>query len=551
MMVHRSKVIRWMKQLVALEKKGGVEARYSSNEESSNPSGSSALLICNKWNNGLDRVAIVNQSLATQLAKKVPTYSTILDVKDYNITEDKETGVRLVSPDKEVVNRLPNRTPNIEWLLVSHASYFSHLKSDISGIGLVLGHFAVDGDNQHLANAGLNIKNEVACDSQFILFNHEVGEDCGNIDVENSACEIASRASAIFSVGPYVYNHYSIKYQALNSVEHVCYYPDLNKQFSDTVVKPYEGSHKQILTICNVKSRDDFCRYDVVAMAMGKVGEKFHGVHETVPVWKLYGVNESISNDFREYLIDKSDCRYLNIPAPYTVVSKATLKTAIQQSVLLLAPEKKDPFNFAAYLAMQAGLPTLVPSCSGIKVFLDRLFPGDDYSDYCSVDTGFYDNTAETDSKNWCDKIISRINPRTCSVAFKRADEIKKKLVDNPTILKSQKQFLHKCQEVLKFQNGDAEGRQRTISSGSALSLASIDESPDDDFDGMKSPEKVSTQRSTKWTGQLTALRAEKDDYETLKVYKIGKHKNIKLAKGKAAQKCISVLMRKSNHQLL
>ncbi|XP_070559094.1 uncharacterized protein [Ptychodera flava] len=439
-----------MRLSLSSQSSSDADARLLSYREGSNPS---TLLICNKWNNGLDRVAIVNQSLATQLAEKVPTYSTMLEVKDYNITEDKETGVRLVSPNKEVVNRLPNRAPNIEWLLVSHASYFSHLKSDIPGISLVLGHFAVDEDNQHLANAGLTITNEVAGGSQFFLFNHEIGEDCGKIDVENSACKIASEASAIFSVGPYVYEHYRTKYQALKSVEHVCYYPDLNKQFSKTMVQPYSGSHKQILTICNVKSKDDFCRYDVVAMAMGKVGKQFHGVHETVPVWKLYGVNERISDDFRKYLIAKSQCGHLNIPAPYSNVSLATLKTAIQQSVLLLAPEKKDPFNFAAYLAMQAGLPTLVPSCSGINVFLDRLFPGDDYSDYCSVDTGFYGNTAETDSKNWCDKIISRINPRTCGVAFKRADEIKKKLVDNPEILQSQKQFIQKCQEVLRFQN--------------------------------------------------------------------------------------------------
>ncbi|XP_070559074.1 uncharacterized protein [Ptychodera flava] len=273
-----------------------------------------------------------------------------------------------------------------------------------------------------------------------MLINHDIPEDFGDYKLEQKAYHAAEMADVVLSVGPEVYSHFQNKYQSLRrQVPHFCYYPPTSEQFTSIQVKNYDSGVNQILTICNVQSERDFSRYDVIAVAMGKVGDNFSHHYDKVPKWNLYGVNSEVAESFRKHLLKKSKCGQLQINIA-AAVSLKELKTVIQQSILLVAPEKKDPFNYAAYLAMQAGLPVLVPSCSGIVKFLAKLFKTDDYNSYCGVETGLYATTETSDGSKWAEKITQRIVQK--DIAFKKARKLKADLIECKELAESKNQFV-------------------------------------------------------------------------------------------------------------
>ncbi|XP_070559436.1 serine/threonine-protein kinase PAK mbt-like [Ptychodera flava] len=203
--------------------------------------------------------------------------------------------------------------------------------------------------------------------------------------------------------------------------------------FTRMKLKPPPEGKQQILTICNVKTEGDFQRYEVIAKAMGKVADQYDSFHEKrIPVWNLYGVKNEIGKKFKEYLQKTGNSRKLeiNLASSFSVQD---METWMKQSILLVAPEKKDPFNFPAYFALQAGFPVLVPSCSGIADFLDNLFPENDYKFLSCVDVGVHSGSVKEDSKKWADEIIQKLQRRegafTTAAALK--EDLIKKLEDS------------------------------------------------------------------------------------------------------------------------
>ncbi|XP_077994527.1 uncharacterized protein LOC144448239 isoform X2 [Glandiceps talaboti] len=405
------------------------------------------LFVCNKWCQDVNRVAIINGNLAAAVAgHQIETYSTTLDINSERCVRDEKTGVNIIHVPESTVARLQNKTPCIDWLTVSHATMYEYLHS-LKGFGVLVGHLVLGEDvDSGLIDAVLALKQDIAKTSKLILFNHEIPEDFGHNALEWKALNVAAEAEVVFSVGPYVYEHFRTKYQALPSQpKHFCFYPALNKQFTAITLQSDKFLKHQIITICNVQTEKDFKRYGVIAMAMGKVADSFKCHCVGIPVWNVYGVSEDLTQQFQDYLIKKSKCGYLHITI-HAAVNMSELGNVMKQSVLLVSPEKKDPLNFPAFLAMQAGLPVLIPSCSGVVKFLNRLFPSDDYGHYCSVDTGLYDSTASADSGSWTSKIIDRLTRRR--VSFRKAAILKEDLIKHDEFDKSRDEFLTQVVEV-------------------------------------------------------------------------------------------------------
>ncbi|XP_077997275.1 uncharacterized protein LOC144450509 [Glandiceps talaboti] len=202
---------------------------------------------------------------------------------------------------------------------------------------------------------------------------------------------------------------------------------------------------RQILTICNVQTEDDFPQYDVIAVAIGKVIKKFTDTFEKIlPVWNLYGVNTAIGENFKRYLENKAESGDLqiNIAKSFCVND---METWMQQSVLLVAPEKQNPFNFAAYFAIQAGFPVLVPSCSGIAHFLTSLFPDDDYHFHCTVDTAVTSESTEADSEEWMKRILQKLIKDKINTAFTIASNLRRDLDTHAQLKQSQDDLVRLC----------------------------------------------------------------------------------------------------------
>ncbi|XP_077994470.1 uncharacterized protein LOC144448191 [Glandiceps talaboti] len=418
-----------------------------SSEHAQASTGPAALFVSSRWTTTVDRLSLINASLAASLAKEeIPTYCTTLEVKAESFSVDKDTGVTLVSALEDKVRLLSNKDPSSDWLIGSHRSLYPDMYT-IPGVDIVVGHMAL-GDDNGLINAALTMKDDIGGPgANLFLFNHGIPEDIGDNDLEALALDAAKEAKVVWSIGPYVYDHFESKYKALHPhPTHYCYYPALNEQFTKMMVQPFHIGKQQILTMCDVKSEKDFERYYEIAVAIGKVAESFKGLHEIIPGWKLYGVNDDVNQKFRQYLENNSKCGHLRISIVGGVELQELL-IAVKQSVLLVAPEKKDPFNFPAFLAMQVGLPVLIPGFSGLARALKALFPSDDYDSFFSVDTGLHDFTVDVDSNTWKDKITERLQRN--GIAFKKSGQLKDALMEHEQFKESLAEFIWEAKVVL------------------------------------------------------------------------------------------------------
>ncbi|XP_077994471.1 uncharacterized protein LOC144448192 [Glandiceps talaboti] len=420
----------------------------SSNTTPGQKQGKAALFVCSRWTVNVDRLSLINASLAASLATKgIQTYSTTLEVKAEQFNKDKDTGVILISALEKKVRLLSNKDPSSDWLIGSHRSLYPDMYT-IPGVDVVVGHMALGRDNS-LVGAALIQRDEVTGSASLFLFNHGIPEDAGDNDLEKTALEAAKEATAIWSIGPYVYDHFKTKYKALNPhPTHHCYYPALNEQFTKMMVQPNHEGRQQILTICSVMSREDFQQYKEIAIAMGKVAGTYKDVQRSIPKWILHGVCKDVSDEFKQYLQKEAKYGPLEISV-YTSVELEELRTAIQQSVLLVAPEKKDPFNFPAFLAMQAGLPVLISSCSGLSRTLKRLFPSDDFESFCSVPTNLTDYSG-TSIDAWKERITDRLVNK--QIGFKKSTLLQDELKKHPKFKECQDEFVQNCQHVLGYE---------------------------------------------------------------------------------------------------
>ncbi|XP_070535430.1 uncharacterized protein [Ptychodera flava] len=393
---------------------------------------SAAIIITSQLHhNGRDQLT---QNVAEIIASKVNTYTTELSRNTEKFVKDSNTGVIAIHPDDEKIASL-NLPPTTDRLF-EHKSLYPHLSS-INNVSTVMAY-----SDSNLSELASELKSSIFSRAKVLLFNVSIPEDNGDIRGEWKALEYAAYADVIFSVGPQVYHHFENKYRGIFSkdVLHFCYLPQTNNDFLDlNMTKP--GCKKQVLTMAEVKNKEDFENYSHVAMAMGKVADMYNNLSRTPLVWNIMGVETSLSETFRQFLIKTASSKYLRIIVQ-SRKSQNDFRISILQSCLYIAPERIDHFNFHAYLAMQAGIPVLVASCTGIVAFLDELFGGKGHAEFVSVDTALTNGWLEEDSERWKQAILDKLTERKIDVSFKKAKMLQKDLRNCEEIKLSKQEFL-------------------------------------------------------------------------------------------------------------
>ncbi|XP_070570136.1 uncharacterized protein [Ptychodera flava] len=405
-----------------------------------NTAGNSALFVSRTWTNDFGRSTLFNRFLASLVAMLGMTVCTpVLQRNKKPMVKDCESGVIQIHPDEGKLSKLTQRQPRVDWFF-QHRSLYPHL-SQLPNVKSVIGYLSI-GEDKGLIDAAKDFKQSLYPRAKLIFFNLAIPEDFGDTEGEANALDRATEADVVFSVGHHTYHHFENKYKALFEAEpkHYLYLPPLTDMFINTKVVPTEGK-QQVLSVCNVSSEADFHKYSLGAIAMGKLVNAYYHAYERLPVWSIIGVEQNMLSKFEKFLQDKADSRQLRINV-HSSNSLKDFRRSLLQSVLFIAPEKVDSFNFTAYLAMQAGIPVLVPNCSGLVTFLDSLFRYKDYSGFCGVETGLHDFSLDRDGDRWKDAMISRLNANRRNISFKKANELKNDLISCEELKTSHERFL-------------------------------------------------------------------------------------------------------------
>ncbi|XP_070570130.1 uncharacterized protein [Ptychodera flava] len=405
-----------------------------------NTAGNSALFVSRTWANDFGRSTLFNRFLASRVTMLGMTVCTpVLQRSKKPIVKDSESGVILIHPDEGKLSKLTQHQPGVDWFF-QHRSLYPHL-NQLPNVKSVIGYLSI-GEDKGLIDAAKDFKQSLYPGAKLIFFNLAIPEDFGDTEGEADALDRATEADVVFSVGHHTYYHFENKYKALFEAEpkHYLYLPPLTDMFINTKVVPTEGK-QQVLSVCNVSSEADFDKYSLGAIAMGKLVNAYYHAYERLPVWSIIGVEKNMLSKFEKFLQDKADSRQLRINV-YSSNSLKDFRRSLLQSVLFIAPEKVDSFNFTAYLAMQAGIPVLVPNCSGLVTFLDSLFRYKDYSGFCGVETGLHDFSLDRDGDRWKDAMISRLNANRRNISFKKANELKNDLISCEELKTSHERFL-------------------------------------------------------------------------------------------------------------
>ncbi|XP_070570123.1 streptococcal hemagglutinin-like [Ptychodera flava] len=404
-----------------------------------------AMFVAESLGSDLGRCSLFNLFIASLVAKLgVNVFAPVLQRHSDGKTEeiDRESRVRKLYPNEERLSKLKNQIPAVDWFH-QHQSLYPHFTNFTNDVKTVVGYLSV-GKESGFLDAAVDFKNSTFRTAKMIHFNLAIPEDYGDTEGEDSAIESIKGDHVVVSLGHLIHEHFENKYEALEEERprHLLYLPPVLDKFMNMSVVCRDGKVCwQVLSVCDVKTEDDFERYTLGARAMGKLAKANRESFGQTTNWKVIGVKKDVVSAFKKFLQDKSECTSLQV----TVSHRSSLKDLGQyllQSMLFIAPERNDSFHFTAYLAMQTGIPVLVPSCSGIFTFLERLFHLKDYAGNCSVQTNVNDGSLEEDSNRWKDAMLSRMNPERRKVYFHKAKQLKEDLKNCAELDKSHMDFL-------------------------------------------------------------------------------------------------------------
>ncbi|XP_077997636.1 uncharacterized protein LOC144450791 [Glandiceps talaboti] len=404
----------------------------------------SVMFVSRTWNEDFGRGCLFNRHLATSVSNRgIMTYNPVTERSKKPYIRDSETGVIQIHPDEKKLAMLTKKTPSVDWFF-QHKSLFPYLGDLAPVIKVVIGYLSV-GYDSGLVDAAKDLKQSVYPEAKLIFFNLTIPEDYGDTRGEQESLDNAASANVIFSVGHSAYSHFENKYKALFDVDvkHLLYLPPVMPMFIETnVIRPGDAK-QQVLSVCPVRSEEDFSHYTLSAMAMGKVAKTCYQALEQPPVWNVIGVNKEMLSKFEKFLKEKASCANLRINV-YPCKSLKEFKRNLMQSSLYITTERLDTFNYPAYLSMQIGIPTLIPSCSGLVTFLDNLFKYKDHTGYFSVETGMHDYSLSDDCNKWKDAIISKIMHKSRrEITFAKAEALKFDLKNCDELVSSHEKFIH------------------------------------------------------------------------------------------------------------
>ncbi|XP_070560471.1 uncharacterized protein [Ptychodera flava] len=321
------------------------------------------LFLAERWCRIRDSVSALNCQLASLAAEngRNRTCCVVMKATEQEKKDASSCGVELILPclSEELVETHGNDDPEPKWLL-SPETYFTTLM-DLQDVEYIVEH--VHASTKLLVAHVLRRRR--FCDANIVVINHAVPSK----QLQNTHLKFAESATAVFSIGPTVFEEYKNLYERTGiKVKHELYLPRPENGFFDLKVSENVTSLKQILTVItgvDVKSKSN----KVIAAAVGQTATTFLRMHVKIPKWFVRTKSEADPDDTRVFLTNNMKCSCLE-PTTYPPYgSQDDPYSDLRDSNVLVIPPD-EPLSVEALQAIAAGLPVLVPRRTATAEFL-------------------------------------------------------------------------------------------------------------------------------------------------------------------------------------
>ncbi|XP_070563456.1 uncharacterized protein [Ptychodera flava] len=405
------------------------------------------LIVNDEWGTAKGGISTVNRQIASILVQAgFDVYVTALQADEADHKNAKEAGItKILTP--EVGRYIRDKTPDLDWLKL-HRHFFSYLRQEIPELSFIIGHAPIT----HYA--ALSMREDVFPEAESVFFNHIIPEDTETYketgtpqrveQKESDLFEMASKFDIICSIGPRMKSHFTNKYRALPhpGPTHIELIPQPDQKFFDIQMKEapkdFKGSIFRVIAVGRVKGVEKLKGYDLVAQAMGRVAESFHGMFQRPPKLIIRGIPLDESDESREFFNRHNKSPYLQV-IMYPYGTQDDIRIDFQQSHLCIMASRSEPFGMVGLEAMATGIPTLVTSNSGLAELIRTDEDLRMYAHSLIVDVGYNSTPDERDVKAWEEAIRYILN--NYKVAFDRAQTIKTILRESKAINKSVENF--------------------------------------------------------------------------------------------------------------
>ncbi|XP_070573415.1 uncharacterized protein [Ptychodera flava] len=341
-----------------------------------------ALLVFKSWDKdkfGLQQCqrALVQEFCARKANPEImKVYCTTLDVElsDAQKADASEAGVTLITATRKCsLGGSEDDPPSVKWLL-NHESYFQKLK-DLRNIQYIVGYAPMTAD------AAVDIKNKLFPHAKLYLINHKHPQDphlsipvSEKAILEETMQAAASKADAVVSMGPSMYEYFDNVYRAVTEkdIAHIELLPKPCRTFFEADVKtPKQSGRHTILTYGEVDRDETFGHLEKLAAHMSAVAMARVEVNKKPPNWKVHGVSPHRDEANLSKLADK--LKYENInPSLSQGFSAEKLLTHLKQCHLCLTATGYVEFGLNGLEAMATGVPIAIPDDSQLADFIEK-----------------------------------------------------------------------------------------------------------------------------------------------------------------------------------
>ncbi|XP_019634743.1 PREDICTED: uncharacterized protein LOC109477793 [Branchiostoma belcheri] len=395
---------------------------------------SSVLLVSDQYATSEDCGSISSRQVAQTLTgagRKV--YSTILKETEEDRKCAEADGVELILP---TCNDGDTREPCLDWLTFDHLNRYPRLPQDA---GWIVGHAGVT------SRAAATIKEQRLPQASLSLVTQTIPEDTEKYKEEEKAMGIgekedlirqdAEKADTVFSVGHRTHDYFTNTFRAIPKDKrptHYLFLPKPSDMSQKTTVEYFETTEKVVLLISRVTTVERVKGLDLAVKALSKVVERSQ---DRIRL-RIHTVSKE-EFQFSKDILQTSFNSGKLIPTFLPHGTQEDICRDMQQAHLVLMPSRAEPFGLVGLEAMAAGVPVLISDQSGLATLVTKVVPEFHHSivgitgDDC-VDVG-----------RWAYQIEKVL--RMSEAEFRRASELKQKLLESKYWEESHQQFLQAC----------------------------------------------------------------------------------------------------------
>ncbi|XP_078664033.1 uncharacterized protein LOC144907100 [Branchiostoma floridae x Branchiostoma belcheri] len=363
--------------------------------------------------------------ILTRAGRKV--YSMVLAYTEEDIKCAEADGVELILPTRWQGD---TRKPCLDWLTFYHFNRYPNLPLDV---GWIVGHTEVT------SRAAAYMKEQRFPQASLSLVTQAIPEDTGKYGEEERAMRIgekedsirqdAEKADTVFSVGHRTHEYFENSFRAIPEDKrptHYLFLPKPSDLFQKTTVEYFDTNEKVVLLIGKVNTAERVKGFDLAAKTLSKVAERSQ---DRIKL-RIRGVS-------REYQASMDILQTSMITTLLPEGTQEDICRDMQQAHLVLMPSCAEPFGLVGLEAMAAGVPVLISDRSGLATLVHEVIP--EFHHSILRITG----DDSVDVWRWADQIADVL--RMSEVEFRRAAELKQKLLESRYWEESYQQFLQAC----------------------------------------------------------------------------------------------------------